>query len=306
MANYASKALEIAFAEEGYLEKKNSNNLYDKTANAGSNNYTKYSYEFDTKYPTFYNTKKQGAAWCDIWYDWVLVTAFGEDEAQRMIGQPDRSYGAGCSWSLKYYKSIGRFYKTPVAGDQIFFYNSTRTDIAHTGMVYKVDSTYVYTIEGNTSSASGVVANGGAVAKKKYKLNYGRIAGYGRPWYDEEPKKTEAPAKPTTTSKFSQAVRDWQKAAIADGYKFPKDGADGIWGNECIAVAKKAICKKRVYYANKNLTKIVQKAVGLTGKNIDGKFGKTTKNAVIAYQKKKGLTADGVVGYNTWKKILGV
>ena len=30
---------------------------------------------------------------------------------------------------------------------------------------------------------SGVVANGGAVEKKKYKLTYSRIAGYGRPKY---------------------------------------------------------------------------------------------------------------------------
>jgi peptidoglycan hydrolase-like protein with peptidoglycan-binding domain len=100
------------------------------------------------------------------------------------------------------------------------------------------------------------------------------------------------------------AVQAWQKAAIADGYKFPKYGADGDWGQECIDVATKAICKKHlVGYKNKNLTKIVQKAVGVTA---DGLFGNDTKKAVIAYQKKKGLTADGVVGLNTWKKILGV
>ena len=42
----------------------------------------------------------------------------------------------------------------------------------------------VYTIEGNTSSAVGVVDNGGCVAKKSYSLNYTRIAGYGRPNYN--------------------------------------------------------------------------------------------------------------------------
>ena len=34
--------IRVALAEEGYLEKKNKNNLNNKTINAGSNNYTKY------------------------------------------------------------------------------------------------------------------------------------------------------------------------------------------------------------------------------------------------------------------------
>lgn len=112
---------------------------------------------------------------------------------------------------------------------------------------------------------------------------------------------TNKPVQTATT--FKASIKEWQQSAIKDGYKFPKYGADGSWGSECIAVAKKAICKKRLFYTNKNLTKIVQKAVGVKA---DGKFGNDTKKAVIAYQKKKGLTADGVVGYNTWKKILGV
>ena len=36
------KVLQIAKNEIGYLEKASNKNLYDKTANAGSNNYTKY------------------------------------------------------------------------------------------------------------------------------------------------------------------------------------------------------------------------------------------------------------------------
>lgn len=110
----------------------------------------------------------------------------------------------------------------------------------------------------------------------------------------EEPKKV--------TGKIN--ILEWQKAAIADGFKFPKYGADGEWGAECESVAKKAICKKLVIgYKNKNLTKIIQKAVGVTA---DGKFGNDTKAAVIKWQKLMGLTADGIVGYNTWRKILGV
>ena len=96
-------------------------------------------------------------------------------------------------------------------------------------------------------------------------------------------------------------IKKWQKAAQADGFKI---SLDGVWGKECEAVAKKAICKKQIIgYKYKNLTMIIQKAVGITA---DGKFGNDTKNAVIKWQKLMGLTADGVVGLNTWKKILGV
>ena len=56
-------------------------------------------------------------------------------------------------------------------------------------------------------------------------------------------------------------------------------------------------------YKYKNLTRIVQEAVGVSA---DGLFGTKTKAAVTAYQKANGLTADGAVGINTWKKILSV
>lgn len=67
----------------------------------------------------------------------------------------------------------------PKTGDQVFFKNSIR--IYHTGIVEKVDSEKIYTIEGNTSGAKGVVANGGGVWEKSYYLSHGAIAGYGRP-----------------------------------------------------------------------------------------------------------------------------
>lgn len=97
-------------------------------------------------------------------------------------------------------------------------------------------------------------------------------------------------------------VSRWQNAAIKDGFKFPEYGADGAWGAECIAVAQKAICKKRTgIYKFKNLTRIIQETVGVAA---DGKFGNDTKNAVMKYQRANGLVADGAVGLNTWKKIL--
>lgn len=102
---------------------------------------------------------------------------------------------------------------------------------------------------------------------------------------------------------YRPTVMEWQKAAIADGFAFPRYGADGVWGSECESVAKRAIVRRRLFYTHKNLTKIVQKVVRVTA---DGKCGKDTRAAIIAYQKANDLVADGEVGINTWKKILGI
>lgn len=115
--------------------------------------------------------------------------------------------------------------------------------------------------------------------------------------------KLKKKATKAETPKKENKILEWQKAAIKDGFKFPKYGADGKWGVESETVAKKAICKKRLIYKYKNLTKFVQKAVDVAE---DGKFGASTKKAVEKYQKLLGLKADGVVGLDTWKKILGV
>ena len=109
--------------------------------------------------------------------------------------------------------------------------------------------------------------------------------------------------KEGSSAEKENKVLEWQKAAVKDGFTFPKYGCDGSWGSECEKVAKEAVVKKRVTYKYKNLTKIVQVAIGVTP---DGKFGSKSKKALIAWQEKKGLTPDGCVGLNTWKKILGV
>lgn len=184
MELYASKVIAVAMNEVGYLEKRTNAQLYDKTANAGTNNYTKYANDIDTKYPNFYNGKKNGYAWCDVFVDWCFIQAFGVDNAKKLLNQPDKSLGAGCEYSANYFKQMGRFFTSPQVGDQIFFVNES--NVKHTGLVYAVDRYKVYTIEGNTSGASGVIANGGGVCKKSYDINSNSIYGYGRPYYDIE------------------------------------------------------------------------------------------------------------------------
>lgn len=261
MANTATKVIEIALNEVGYLEKKSNSQLDNKTANAGSNNYTKYARDLDNV-SGFYNGKKNGYAWCDVWVDWCFVKAFGVDKAKELLCQPSKSYGAGCYYSAKYYKDKGQFYtKNPKVGDQIFFWNSSKSDVAHTGLVYKVDSTYVYTVEGNTSSASGVVANGGAVEKKKYSLTYSRIYGYGRPRYDNEEKTVVAtPKNYLEKGDSGKSVKVMQENLIKLGYSCGSSGADGEFGSNTESALKK-----------------FQKANGLV---VDGEYGEKSKAKV--------------------------
>lgn len=235
------RVVETALREIGYLEKKSNSQLDDKTANAGDGNYTKYARDLDNL--SFYNGKKNGHAWCDVFVDWCLVQLVGKDKALELSYQPTSdNCGAGCKYSRNYYKNNGRLFNTPQAGDQIFFWNGGKSDVSHTGMVVDVDDAYVYTVEGNTSSASGVVANGGGVAQKKYKLSYDRIAGYGRPvWGMSVPK--AGVAKLGERVLFQDCgdggdVTEMQKALMRLGYSLPKYGADGDFGSESKTAVK--------------------------------------------------------------------
>ena len=161
------KLLKIASAEIGYAEKASKAGLDEKTFNAGDANYTKYARDMD-QLSGFYNSRKQGYPWCDLFVDWCFVQAFGETMARKLLCQPKRSMGTGCTSSSNYYKDKGQFFLDPEPGDQIFFYATDADGFGHTGIVEKVSGGKVTTIEGNTSDGKAVVANGGSVCRKTY------------------------------------------------------------------------------------------------------------------------------------------
>ena len=218
----AAKVIAVAAAEIGYKEKKSNSQLDDKTANAGSGNYTKYARDFDQKYPKWYNGKKNGYAWCDMFVDWCFLTAFGYEDALRLLCQPEKSAGAGCTYSLGYYRNKGQFHTSgPKPGDQIFF-GTSLDNSTHTGIVESVDTKQVHTIEGNTSDQ---------VARRNYALTNSRILGYGRPAYDTV--KETAPAVTPTSPTVSVSEGDGEKA-IWDalmGFIGNAYGAAGLIGN---------------------------------------------------------------------------
>ena len=148
-----------------YLEKATLAYLDDFQRNAGYNNYTKFARDVNS----WGQPGCQGQPWCAVYQFWKLVKVFGLKKALQIMGGGFYN----CQSVTRHAKANGTWKKTPKKGALIIFRNG-----AHIGSVRKYDTTYVYTNEGNTSSAAGVVANGGACRNKKYKLTDSAIDGY--------------------------------------------------------------------------------------------------------------------------------
>ena len=121
-----------------------------------------------------------------------------------------------------------------------------------------------------------------------------------------------APAKPTPVTPTPKPtpsptpsgdawVRNLQAELNAQGFRDSSGNklvVDGIAGSKTLSA-----CPTLKVGARGNITKLMQQKVETT---TDGIFGNGTKQAVINYQRSKGLSADGIVGQNTWRKLLGL
>ncbi len=258
----AAQAVQAAEYWLGYYEKASSAyaDTRDKAAfekNKGANNWTYAGHICGINGPA--------GAWCAMQVNLAVYEACGSD----------KSTAKDVLWGVWPYAACNQLYDaapaaskgrrgawTPKAGDVIVFQeNGVRT---HTGIVYAVDKTYVYTIEGNTSNMC---------AKRSYPLASTYIWGYVRPNYaaasGDEPVQ---PAEP------------YGKVVFADiGLHELSKG--------CAGPEVKTI--QRVIFAR-----------GINHERVDGEFGPKTKAGVQALQKQLGLEQDGIVGKETWQKAL--
>lgn len=242
MPCYEKEVVDTAKSQIGYKET--------------GNNITKYAAYIDKNYPTFYNGKKQGVAWCDIFVDYcVLVNSTNEAEALYVLCQPKMSAGAGCKYSYEYYKAKGRTGKEPKVGAQVFFSN-----FSHTGIVIEVTNDSIVTVEGNS---------GNAVKKHTYKKTSTKICGYGYPRYEAVvDDKYDFPTIPKrgffANGDKGIEVRKMQKILLAIVPNcLPRYGADGEIGQETLhAIAQ------------------VQRKVGVT---VDRLYGPKTNEACKKY-----------------------
>lgn len=149
----------------GYLEKKNNAYLDDFKKNAGYNNYTRFARDVNS----WGQPGCQAQPWCAEYQFWKLVKVLGITRALQIMGGGFYN----CKSITKHAKSNGTWHKSPKVGALIIFRNGS-----HVGSVRSFNGSVVYTNEGNTSSAAGVVANGGAVRNKSYAINDSAIDGY--------------------------------------------------------------------------------------------------------------------------------
>ena len=149
------KVIEVAKGELGYLEKRSNSQLDDKTANSGESNYTKYSRDI-------YNwcgKNYQAQPWCAAFVTWCFTKALGLNRAKQLLKHYPYVYCPTMS-------GLFTLYANPKVGDIVIF--KRNGVFTHTGLVIAVNGDQFTTIEGNTSGASNIVANGGGVCQKTY------------------------------------------------------------------------------------------------------------------------------------------
>lgn len=124
---------------------------------------------------------------------------------------------------------------------------------------------------------------------------------------------SSSPAVDTNTSSTSQTqsttvntgndwVRRLQQECNNQGYS--KQKVYGIAG-----LATLAGCPTLKKGASGNITKLLQEklvTLGYSTNGVDGIFGSGTYSAVREFQKTRRLSIDGIVGQNTWRKLLNL
>lgn len=146
------------------------------------NNGSKYRKWFYNRTSDYY-----GVNWCAVFISWLFNQVNGLDKY--MI----KTDGAGTVARLSDGK-YGKWYEpneiTPKEGDIVMFrWGGSYTDKYHSdhlGYVYYSDSSYIYTVEGNTGSSS---ADYSTVMYKQYSKTNGVINGYYRPYYNQKEEK---------------------------------------------------------------------------------------------------------------------
>lgn len=325
--------VDVALAELGYLEKsasayrKDKTVLDQKTDGAGSDNYTKYGRDMHALYPAVMDFP---AAWCDAFVDWCFQKAYGVANAKTLLCGNFDDYTVA---SAQLYKNKNAWYKTPQVGDQVFFTNASG-GICHTGLVVAVTSAKKTfdTVEGNTSSAAGVVANGGCVARKTYSFSYSRIAGFGRPPYGQvsgyatDPVPAKGKAADTLVGQAQIHLNNFVNAGLdVDGETGPLtkkayrkalqsalnfDRGAGLDVDGDVGANTKAALKKVVLRQGStgHLVTVLEIGMLLQGINPNGvecpgSFGSGLRAAVGTFQERSGLVKDYEAGYNTFMAL---
>lgn len=326
--NGSEKLLELAKAQIGYQEKAGAVGLDDPDANAGQNNYTKYSRDVDS----WGLMGCQGQPWCCTYQFWLEAKTFGTEKALEHFCMTRQTYkGYHCFSTYQAFERKGRTSSRPQVGALIVF------NYEHIGRVTAVRNGRVYTNEGNTSALYGD-RNGGTVKEKSYALNDPNIKGYCLIDYDGE---TEVPGAETgipfgQIRVFQNWLNTWYGNLLkrecgavleADGRFGPRtrQAALVVWkdilnrlygkkiplsGERFDEKCKEAAGTALVRYGSKGTLVVLAEGFlaekGIYLGNIDGIFGTGMEEAVRRFQTDHLLETDGVIGRNTWTGLFAI
>ena len=188
----ARDVVAVAASQVGYIEGSSASGYNGETG--GSNNYTEYGCFLGL-------TGGSGHAWCAAFCAWSFYVA----EVTDLQGSQYDTDNGGNIWADAYvpywseylieqgrYRAAYQFRNSysdlydasyvPQPGDLVFFYTASGDYPGwegHIGLVAYSDGTYVYTLEGNTSSQDGVESEGGGAFFKKYSLTGSNLVGFG-------------------------------------------------------------------------------------------------------------------------------
>jgi hypothetical protein len=135
----------------------------------GKNNFTKYA--ADLIKVKIAASWWQNAPWCATFDVWNFYKA---GLTKLVPATP------GCANAVAWWKSKKRFSAYPAVGALVYYGPGGGS---HTGIVYAYDSTYIYTVEGNTNDNGSAEGNGVYYKKRLRKSSY--VYGYGYPAYSE-------------------------------------------------------------------------------------------------------------------------
>lgn len=208
----------------------------------------------------------------------------------------------GCEKQIDLFKKLGCWIESdsyiPKAGD-IIYYDWNDSGLGdnkgysdHVGIVEKVSGNNITAIEGNKNNA---------VERRNLAVNGRYIRGYGVPKYDKEVV-SKPVAKPAAAANpcadWTTYIKSVQKAlgVVVDGYAGP------VTLKACPTLKKNVNKKVNVLIPVQNRLNYIGHPCGTA----DGYFGDKTLAAVKAFQKANKLTVDGIIGPQTWKKLLGI
>lgn len=265
----------------------------------------------DTIFGTWYGLQNQ--PWC------AMFVSYCANEVG--ISQDIIKKFASCTTGFNWFKERGqatRDHITPNPGDIIFFVWKQENDGTpdHVGIVEKVENGKVHTIEGNRSDK---------VDQFSYDLDSWQIYGYAQPTYanSNENKKIDVFNDGKINCMFD--IQEWlnskygfnleldniygsdthSKMVMALQAELNKQFNAGLDVDGIFGAKTKAACINVRQGAKGNITMLIQMMLFIKGYilELDGNFASDTANKVGQFQLDNGLTADAIVGRNTFEKL---